>query len=93
MKPRTAALASAISMSESDGRDLWSDPTPVNRSDAFSALRFCSSQLMIRLIDLGSKNWDLFRCFDAYLYCVTVDPSDFNMDRITDHDTLVYLSR
>jgi hypothetical protein len=92
MKPRTAGLASAISLRESDGRDFRSDPTAVNRPDAFSALGFCSSQL-IRLIDLGSKNWDLFRCLDAYLYRVTVDPSDFNMDRITDHDTLIYLSR
>jgi hypothetical protein len=93
MKPRTAGLASAISLSQSDRRGLRSDPTPVNRSGAFSALGFCSSQLMIWLIDLGSKNWDLFRCLDAYLYRVTVDPSDFNMDRITDHDTLIYLSR
>jgi hypothetical protein len=92
MKPRTAGLASAISPCESDGRGLRRDPTPVNRSNAFSALGF-SSQLMIRLVDLGSKNWDLFRCLDAYLDCVTVDPSDFNMDRITDHDTLIYLSR
>jgi hypothetical protein len=92
MKPRTAGLASAISLGESDRRSLGRDPIPVNRSDALSAFGFCSSQL-IRLVDLGSKNWDLFRCLDAYLYCVTVDPSDFNMDRITDHDTLIYLSR
>ena len=26
------------------------------------------------------------------LYRVTVDPSDFDMDRITDHDSLIYLS-
>jgi len=47
---------------------------------------------MIRLIDLGSENRDLFRRLDAYLYRVTVDPSDFDMDRITDHDSLIYLS-
>jgi hypothetical protein len=92
MKPRTVGLASAISRCELDGRDFWCDPTAVNRSDAISSLGFCSSQLMIRLIDLGSKNRDLFRCLDTYLYCVTVDPSDLDMDIITDHDTLIYLS-
>jgi hypothetical protein len=91
IKPRTAGLASAISSGESNGCDLRSDTTTLNRTDA-RCLGFSPRQL-IRLIDLGPKNRDLFRCFDSYLYRITVDPSDFDVDRITDHNTLIYLSR
>jgi hypothetical protein len=48
---------------------------------------------MIGLIDLGPKNRDLFRCLDSDLHCITVNPGDFDMDRITYHYALVYLSR
>jgi hypothetical protein len=78
---------------ELNGRDFRGDTTTVNRSHAIGCLGLSPIQLMVGLVDLGPKNRDLFRCFDTNLYCVTVNSGDFDMDRITNHNTLVYLSR
>jgi hypothetical protein len=91
MKPRAFRLQALFGRG-SDRSDLRADPAGFRRSRTFVGFGLGPIQLMIGLIDFGPKNRDLFRCLDSYLYSVTINTSDFDMDRITDHDTLIYLS-
>jgi hypothetical protein len=59
---------------------------------SFSSIGFQGSRVA-GMVNLGSKNRDFFGSFDTDLNGVAVDPGDFDMDQITDDDSLVHFPR
>src|ERR1700722_9207300 len=63
-----------------------------DRAVSFDSTGFQASRVA-GMVNLGSKNRDFFGSLDTDLNGVAVDPRDFDMDQITDDDSLVHFPR
>jgi hypothetical protein len=45
------------------------------------------------VVDLGSENGYFLWCVNPDFDGITIDPCDFDMDVVTDHDAFIHFSR
>jgi len=47
---------------------------------------------MVRLVNFSSKYWDLFRGLNPNLDGIAIDPRDFDVNVVANHDSFIHFS-
>jgi hypothetical protein len=78
---------------ESDGRQFFLDWGELRFPGKFRPVSLGPSEAGVAVVDFGSENGDLLRCVNPDFDGIAIDPRDFDMDLVTDHNAFIHFSR
>jgi len=91
--PRFGSLPGHRIGRESGGRQFSLDWGELRFSGKFRTVSLRPGEAAVAVVDLGSENGDFLWCVNPDFDGIAIDPCDFNMDLVTDHNAFIHFSR